>query len=263
MINDSAMVIREFNIRGLLSPEQPGSLPLHSHEDDVQLMYARRGTMNIPTASGRWILPTGRAILIGAGVEHGHDVRQALNLEILYISRDTPGLPPLNECKVVSLTPLARSLFAACLPLSGRYRVDSQEGRLVRVLLDQLASLSHTPLDLPYPRDTRAMRVAALAAEDLISSRPLAVLAAEAGASVRTIERLFVAETGLTFGSWRLRLRMIHAIEQLASDHDVQTVAHAIGYANPSSFIAAFRSIFGRTPGSYFALTAGDDRVSR
>lgn len=246
--------MRLYNVRGGLSAEKPGRLPLHRHADEVQLMFASRGTMNIPTSSGRWILPAGRAILIGAGVEHGHDVKRPITLEILYIARDTPGLPVLDGCKVVSLTPLARSLFSACLPLNGSYPVDSAEGRLVRVLIDQLSSLSQSPLDLPYPRDARALRVAALAGDDLACTRSLAALATEAGASERTIERLFAAEAGMSFGAWRLRLRMVHAIEMLAAEDNVQTVAHAIGYANPSSFIAAFRGLFGRTPGSYFDL---------
>jgi AraC-like DNA-binding protein len=37
----------------------------------------------------------------------------------------------------------------------------------------------------------------------------------------------------------------------------VTTVAVAVGYANPSAFIAAFKSTFGATPGAYQrALTA-------
>jgi AraC-like DNA-binding protein len=87
---------------------------------------------------------------------------------------------------------------------------------------------------------------------DPADRRPLAALAAAAGASHRTIERLFAAETGMSFGRWRVRQRMIAALEQLAHGDSVSNVADAVGYQTPSSFIAAFRDSFGTTPTAYF-----------
>ncbi|WP_346352168.1 AraC family transcriptional regulator [Oceanimonas sp. AH20CE76] len=120
------------------------------------------------------------------------------------------------------------------------------------MLLEQLDALPQAPLDLPEPKDCRAVRLAQWLKEHPEDRTPLTVLAPKFGGSVKTLERLFTAETGMSFGGWRIRLRMMMALEQLAHGESVANVAHAVGYESPSSFIAAFRSAFGTTPSRYF-----------
>jgi transcriptional regulator GlxA family with amidase domain len=79
----------------------------------------------------------------------------------------------------------------------------------------------------------------------------LAELGQTIGASARTLSRLFHNELGMTFYQWRTQLRIYHALVLLADGHDTTHVAHACGWANPSSFIAAFTTIIGTTPGRY------------
>jgi AraC-like DNA-binding protein len=55
----------------------------------------------------------------------------------------------------------------------------------------------------------------------------------------------------MTFYEWRTQLRIYHALVLLADGHDTTHVAHACGWANPSSFIAAFTNIIGTTPGRH------------
>jgi AraC-like DNA-binding protein len=55
----------------------------------------------------------------------------------------------------------------------------------------------------------------------------------------------------MTFYEWRTQLRIHHALVLLAEGHDTTRVAHACGWANPSSFIAAFTTLVGTTPGRY------------
>ena len=84
-------------------------------------------------------------------------------------------------------------------------------------------------------------------------STSLAGLGQAAGASARTLSRLFRDELGMTFYEWRTQLRIYHALVLLAGGHDTTSVAHACGWANPSSFIAAFAGLIGTTPGRYRA----------
>ncbi len=70
--------------------------------------------------------------------------------------------------------------------------------------------------------------------------------------SVRTLERLFQKETGMTFGKWRQQLRLLHALRLLAGGRPVTAVALDVGYDSPSAFIAAFKGFFGTTPARYF-----------
>ncbi|MFC3136090.1 helix-turn-helix transcriptional regulator, partial [Microbaculum marinum] len=73
-----------------------------------------------------------------------------------------------------------------------------------------------------------------------------------AGMARRSFARRVAAETGLSFGAWRRRLRMLRAIEQLAAGDPVTAVALETGYDSVSAFIHAFRGELGVTPGRYF-----------
>ncbi|SIT48653.1 Uncharacterized HTH-type transcriptional regulator YeaM (fragment) [Paraburkholderia ribeironis] len=75
-------------------------------------------------------------------------------------------------------------------------------------------------------------------------------LAAAAGVTARTAARLFVKETGQTFGQWRQQLRLLVALEDLSAG--VTQVALEVGYNDVSSFISVFRAAFGDTPARYF-----------
>ena len=101
------------------------------------------------------------------------------------------------------------------------------------------------------PRDARARRLARALLADPAQPVHLDRLAVGAGASRRTLERLFLAETGMTIGQWRGRLRLVRAVEQLAAGQPVTAVAGALGYATPSAFTAMFRAQLGGPPRRY------------
>ena len=73
-------------------------------------------------------------------------------------------------------------------------------------------------------------------------------LVRRAGASLRTIERCFLVETGVAVGEWRRRVRLFHALGLLEHGTSVTEAAYAIGYASLSAFTQAFARQFGRTP---------------
>jgi AraC-like DNA-binding protein len=88
---------------------------------------------------------------------------------------------------------------------------------------------------------------------DPADRRTLAAWARPAGASVRTLARLFTRETGMGFRGWRQQVRLLRALERLAAGEAVTTVALDLGYDSPSAFVAMFRRALGTTPGRYFA----------
>jgi AraC-like DNA-binding protein len=157
-----------------------------------------------------------------------------------------------TTCRVVHVSPLLRELLLHAVRRKTLDRRETTERHVIDVLLDQLAVLPVAPLELPMPRDPRAARAAALvrAAPDV--RLRLARLAREAGASPRTLERVFRAETGLAVGAWHQRARMLRALELLAAGEAVTRTSLSLGYESPSAFVAAFRRVFGTTPGRYF-----------
>jgi transcriptional regulator GlxA family with amidase domain len=127
----------------------------------------------------------------------------------------------------------------------------SVRARLRRVLVDELHEAREQPLQLPEPRDDRLQAIARMLYEKPEDNTSLAELGQTIGASARTLSRLLHNELGMTFYEWRTQLRIYHALVLLADGHDTTHVAHACGWANPSSFIAAFTNVIGTTPGRH------------
>jgi AraC-like DNA-binding protein len=114
----------------------------------------------------------------------------------------------------------------------------------------ELAAANVEPLLLPLPADARALAAAsgilAMPADDATADD----VARRAGLSARTLERLFRAETGMTFGMWRQKARLLESVRVLAERGSVTDAALEAGYSSVSAYIAAFKQTFGCTPGA-------------
>jgi AraC-like DNA-binding protein len=104
------------------------------------------------------------------------------------------------------------------------------------------------------PRDMHAARAAEILRADPGGPggvRSLDRLARETGASKRTLERRFRAETGMGLGRWRQQLRLLQALRLLAEGQPVTSVALEVGYQSTSAFISMFKKAMGSTPRRY------------
>jgi AraC-like DNA-binding protein len=126
-----------------------------------------------------------------------------------------------------------------------------EDARLAAVFLDQLARAERLVLQLPMPRDARMRALADGLCADPSDPRGLPALARAAGASARTVQRVFREETGMRFVEWRQRLRLIHAVTALNLGASVTQAGAEAGYASTSAFIAAFRQQMGEPPARY------------
>ena len=238
-------------LRTLSMRYSPGTfLERHSH-DWAQLVYATEGVMRVETEDGIWVVPPQRAVWIPAKVGHAIAMSGRVSLRTLYVLPSSASALP-TRCCVVAVSPLLRELILFAIdqsPLRGNV---PEHARLVAFLLDQLRVLPVVPLELPMPRDPRALRVAERLRENPGEPVALDTLARAAGASRRTLERLFRRETGISLGRWRQRVRLLHAMRLLARGEPVTSIALEVGYESPSAFIASFAGTFGTTPGRYY-----------
>jgi AraC-like DNA-binding protein len=216
-------------------------------------VYAARGVLSVHTERGTSIVPANRVAWIPAGFTHYHRAHGDTDMRIEFLPASLARLVP-GQPAVFTASDLARELL---LTLTGprnyaAQRYDrSARGRLRRVLVDELHAAREQPLQLPEPHDDRLQAIARALYERPGDNIPLAELGRTTGASARTLSRLLHDELGMTFYEWRTQLRIYHALVLLADGHDTTHVAHACGWANPSSFIAAFTTVIGTTPGRY------------
>jgi AraC-like DNA-binding protein len=224
-------------------------LSAHAHEWD-QLTYAASGVMRVETADATWLVPPHRAVWVPAGTRPTERMHSPVSVRTLYLApRLARALP--RDCGMVNISPLLRELILHVSRIGVLdEKIPAHKG-LMRVLLDQLEWRSDVGLQLPMPRDPRARRVARLLQERPLAGVTSARLARLAGVGRRTMERLFLSETGMTVGEWRRRLQMLRAVHVLADGESVTSAALEAGYSSTSAFISVFRKAFGTTPGRY------------
>ncbi len=98
------------------------------------------------------------------------------------------------------------------------------------------------------PRSWEALAVARHLRENLEDPRPLREIAALFFASPRTIERQFVAETGMSVNRWRRCTRLEAAAAMIRSGLPIETVAPRVGYRDASGLRRAFKAEYGLPP---------------
>jgi AraC-like DNA-binding protein len=148
------------------------------------------------------------------------------------------------------VNPLLRELILRVAELAALDARVEAEARLMGVLMDELHATQVEPLLLPLPRDARAARAAHHVLQHPADGLTAIALARACGLSTRTLERLFHAETGMRFGLWRQKARLLASVRVLVDAGAVTDAALEAGYSSVSAYIAAFKQTFGCTPGA-------------
>jgi AraC-like DNA-binding protein len=233
---DSGVRIRSF---GVTFPAGMGPPPMvRGNRKWHQLIYATRGAMTVHTDRGAWVVPPHRAVWIPAGWNFRLEMTGEVALRMLYVRRRHAA--NLRECAVVNVTPLLRELIVRVNLIGALNDEIPAQRRMMGVIFDELKVMTTVPLQLPMPSDPRALRFA----ETQVIKK--------AGASRRTLERIFRAETGMSLGQWVRRRKLLDALRRLAAGEAVNAVALELGYSSASAFVAMFRRELGHTPTRYW-----------
>jgi AraC-like DNA-binding protein len=243
-------------VAGLADEYPPGFVdPRHSHKR-AQLLYASTGVTSITTDTASFVVPPCRAVWIPPGVFHEVHCRGHVSVRTLYVDpRARTGLASM--CRVIDVSELLRALILEAITLPIEYDVEGRDGRIMALVLDEIAAAPTIPLHVPMPQDSRLLRVCRAILENPAQNETLDDGARIAGMGRRTFTRMFRRETQTTFAAWRQHVRLMEALSRLASGEPVTTVAFDVGYNSPSAFTAMFRRAFGAAPTQYLALRSG------
>ncbi|WP_084656240.1 AraC family transcriptional regulator [Pandoraea norimbergensis] len=225
-------------------------VPDHQHAW-AQVAYTPRGVIQIAVSDAAWIVPPSRAIWIPPDVEHSLQVNEPSYLRTLYVHRDF--IPSgLDHCRVVEVSPLLRELIAA-IDVPEDELDAPREQLLGGLILDELRRASPLPLEVPLPRDKRLLTLCNAMLADPARAWTLDQWARYAGASPRTIGRLFRQELNMSFVQWRQQVILAQAIPLASKGYPLARIARELGYRSQSAFSAMFKRTFGRTPSEFFA----------
>lgn len=229
-------------------------LAAHSHPYG-QVTYAIEGLLRVTVGNSTWIVPPLRAIWIPPHVVHEVMTLEKARLRALFVdASEEPFTGP--DCVVIDVSPLLRELILALAQCDDH---SAREAMLAQLILDEVARSATLPMCVALPRDKRLRALCDHMIAEPASRLTLDEWAVKAGASGRTLARLFERELGMTFGQWRQQMRLAHAAPLIARGMPLAQVAAELGYASQSAFSAMFKKTFGQSPSAFFDRHAASE----
>lgn len=236
-------------------------LDFHHHAKG-QVILVQNGALSCEVEGGLWIVPPRSALWIPGGAVHAIKMTGLVEGYGAFFTPEVGASLPA-ECCAVSVTPLLRELLVRASGLPILYEESGANSRLMEVLLDELGAANVEHLHLPMPTDARLRKLADIMLASPSDRNTADIWAKRVGLSERTLMRLIVRETGMSFGRWRQQLGVMMAIKWLAGGHSIQQVAIELGYESVPSFVTMFRKVLGTPPGRYMAERHGRDAPSK
>nr|BFD41163.1 helix-turn-helix transcriptional regulator [Pseudomonas sp. FFPRI_1] len=236
-----------------LARTYPRGLFIEPHEHAWgQLLYAMSGVMWVETPHEALVVPPQRAVWLPPGVRHGIRVVSDLQMRNIYL-RPSLAATLDSSVQVLQVDSLLRELILRLVDDPEARQPDYYEA-LVGLALLELRRARRTQLKIALP-DTSDRRLVNLC--QAVMAAPSVGISFEqhadaAGASVRTLARLFKERLGLGFADWRRQVQLAMAAAELIQGVPVSRIARELGYS-PSSFSDMFRRELGVAPSHYAA----------
>ncbi|TWF58709.1 AraC family transcriptional regulator [Neorhizobium alkalisoli] len=225
---------------------------VHSH-DRAQLVCATTSVVDVMAGERRWTVQPGHAAWLPGGVGHSVSALSDSVFRSFYVRSDI-ARSLAAQAVVFDLSPLLTGILSRLLEIYDGQGDCGLYPHLAALTLDEIARAEPLPNivspRVPLPRDRRLKLICDALIEQPADRRTLEEWGKAAGASARTLERLFREETGMSFNAWRQACRIAAAIPRLELGTPVQLVSWEVGYDSPSAFAAIFRRVMGINPTS-------------
>lgn len=212
-----------------------------------QLIYPTQGIIEATSGQKVWVIPPGLALWMPANVAHRIRMDGIVRVRTVFFAAGVV-VRESGEGTVLHLTSLVRELIAEAVRIGRMPADDRYASAFAKVLAHHVAQASAVPTFVTMPTDPRARAVAEAILGSSGESVALADLCANAGVSLRTVQRIFKTEVGLDLDDWRRQARLTKALQLLMAGASVKDVSFTVGYGQPSAFVQAFRRLFGETP---------------
>ncbi len=232
----------------------------------AQVVFSTAGVVRVEAEQHSYIVPPQRAVWVPPGVEHAVTVVERAELRTLYLAPPVPGAGPAplddavpgdwSRCRVLEVSPLLRELVlqlahAPNTPNAADGAGDApgaRETALAALVCDELARARPLSLGVELPADKRLRALCEAVIDDPVRHATLEAWSAEAGASTRTVARLFRQELDTSFVQWRRQVLLAKALSMAAQRRPMAHIASALGYASASAFSAMVRRSAGLPP---------------
>ncbi|MCI1679167.1 MAG: AraC family transcriptional regulator [Ewingella americana] len=223
----------------------------HSHADFVQLIFITEGCASFCFEDRIIIGAKGSVVFIPKRAEHWIQMSRKTVLRTLSLFSYDKYLARNDTPYQFSISPLLKALSDEIVKMENKPPVSEEQKRLYQVFIDQLNGAVHQEKAVMLPQDPRVKKALYILSDHDNLSVTLAQICQKIGVGERTLTRLFIETTGMTFSENKRRLQMEYATLLIKDGMPIVHVALQTGYDTQSGFIHAFKNHVGMSPLQY------------
>lgn len=223
----------------------------HSHADFVQLIFIIEGCASFCFEDRIIIGSKGNAVFIPKRAEHWIQVSRKTVLRTLSLFSYDKYIAQSDTPYQFSVSPLLGALSDKIVQMENKTPSSAEEDRLYQVFIDQLNGAVRQEKAVLLPQDKRVKKALYILSDHDNLAVTLAQICHKIGVGERTLTRLFIETTGMTFSENKRRLQMEYAILLIKDGMSIVQVALQTGYDTQSGFIHAFKNHTGMSPLQY------------
>lgn len=217
-----------------------------------RLAFPASGLLLVTGSDGNWIVSPSRAVWLVP--EGRHEIRAIGNVRLksFGFEPDSTGDLP-KESFEMHVNDLFRHVMRSLVRYANNSEFSQKTVLLIELMLEKIINQVPAPVKLPLPKDPRLVEICTniqLNPDDMTSLRDYA---SRLDCTERTLHRLFLRETGISFTTWRHQAKLRVALEWLAQGRPIVDIAMDLGYQNQGAFSTMFRKYFGMAPSQYVA----------
>ncbi|PQA93178.1 AraC family transcriptional regulator [Chryseobacterium shigense] len=230
---------------------------LHTHKKG-QLVYVESGFQYITVDGKIYLLPQNHAAWIPPGFMHKTNSHSE-KIKLMIMFADTnPNISFHHEINVFSVPPVLKEMIKYAERWSKNTSKDQDEMLFLQALFNELPRfVEHSlKLHISLPKDKRLSEPMEYLHKHYQEDIRIEDLSDIVLLSLRTLERIFKKETGMTLSKYQQILRIIKSLELLSSgDLTISETAYKVGYRSVQAFTRSFQSVMQTKPTDFVKTT--------
>ncbi len=225
----------------------------HQHQK-AQLLFVAEGYQYLHTTTNRYLLPANHAAWVPSNWLHKTtSSAEFVSLWTLFYAPKKRG-NFYDRLHLFSAPTVLREMLLYTKKWSLNEKNNPAEQAFLKAILLELPAFKKfgIPLQLPYPQDSELLPLVEQLNLNLSNSIKIKDLANLYPFSLRTLERKFKSDLGMTLAQYIQLAKIIKSIELLVQGHySVKEVASKVGYTSTESFSNQFIKLIGKRPSTF------------
>lgn len=222
----------------------------HTH-NRAQLTYVEEGYQYFHIDQKIYLVPQNHVIWIPSGKPHRiTSEAKTVNL-ILFLFKSGLKEDFYENVQVFAIPPVLREMLLYATKWNKLLEDDEEQGIFFKAILKSLPHFCKESnyLEVPVPTDARLIPVCNYINSNFKYNLNIDILAEKAQMSVRSLQRIFKHETGITLQKYLQLIRILKSVELIdMKQYTLSEVGFKVGYQSLSAFTSSYFSIMKSKP---------------